>query len=435
MLDQYAQRRQQVMEKMDKNSIAIMPSAKVLERNFDNDFPFRQSSDFYYLTGFREADAVLVLMPGRPEGEFILFNQPKDPAVEVWTGKRAGQQGAVKDVGANQSFAITELGARMPELLAGCDRLYYTVGNDEQFDQQLITWLEGVRRQVRKGVRAPSQIIDFNDIVHECRLVKSDDELALIRQSTTISADAMVRAMQAAKPGMYEYQIEAELRHHYLCHGSQDVAYPPIVATGGNACVLHYTANNSQLKSGDLLLIDAGGEYQYYASDITRTFPVNGKFTPEQKAIYELVLAAQTSTIAMVKPGVPWPQLQENAIKVITQGLIELDILSGKLDDLIANKSYAKFYMHNIGHWMGLDTHDVGSYRLGHEWRKINVGYVFTVEPGIYIPAGSEVDEKWWNIGVRIEDDILVTANGCEVLTANAPKTVADIEALLAAKG
>ena len=427
----FAERRQKVMQAIGKGGMMILPAAPEYIRSGDTDYLYRQNSDFYYLTGFKEPSAVLVLIPGRAEGDYVLFNRPRDPKMEVWVGPRAGQDGACKDFGAKQSFPIEALDEKMLELLSNCQRVYYPVGANQAFDQQVMTWTNKTRAQVRSGVSAPSEFIHSGDVLHEMRLRKDADEIALMRKATQISAKAHVKAMQICKPGMMEYELQAELLAEFCRNGSYPPAYPSIVGAGANSCVLHYVDNNAAMKDGDLVLIDAGGEYEYYTSDITRTFPVNGRFSAEQRAIYELVLQIQLAVIAKVKPGVLWPVLQETAIQVMTEGLLRLGILQGDLKQLLAEKAYFQFYMHNIGHWLGLDTHDVGKYRIGTEWRQLEPGIVHTVEPGIYIRPDASVDKKWWNIGVRIEDDILVTANGCEVLTKDVPKQVEEIEHLM----
>jgi Xaa-Pro aminopeptidase len=427
----FAERRQKVMQTIGKDSMVILPAAPEYKRNGDTDFSYRQNSDFYYLTGFKEPQAVVVLAPGRAEGDYILFNRERDPSAEVWVGVRAGQEGACKDFGAKQSFPIQSIDEKMPELLANCHRVYYPVGADVVFDQQMMTWVNQARAKVRSGVNAPSEFIHSGDILHEMRLRKDADEIALMRKAAQVSAQAHLKAMKVCRPGMMEYELQAELLAEFCRHGCYPAAYPCIVGAGANACVLHYVDNNSEMHDGDLVLIDAGGECDYYASDITRTFPVNGRFSPEQRAIYELVLQVQLAVIAKVKPGVLWPVLQETTIQVMTEGLLRLGILRGDLKQLIADKAYFQFYMHNIGHWLGLDTHDVGKYKIGSEWRKLEPGIVHTVEPGIYIRPDANVDKKWWNIGVRIEDDVLVTTNGCEILSHAVPKQIDEIEQLM----
>jgi Xaa-Pro aminopeptidase len=427
----FAERRQKVMQAIGKGSVMILPAAAELVRSGDTDHLYRQNSDFYYLTAFKEPQAVMVLIPGRAEGDYVLFNRPRDPSMEVWVGPRAGQEGACKDFGAKQSFPIESIDEKMLQLLSNCQRIYYPLGANLAFDQQVMAWVNKARAQVRSGVSAPSEFVHSGEILHEMRLRKDADEIALMRKAAQISAQAHLKTMQVCRPGMMEYELQAELLADFCRHGAYPPAYPCIVGAGANSCVLHYVDNNAPMKDGDLVLIDAGGEYEYYTSDITRTFPVNGRFNPEQRAIYELVLQIQLAVIAKVKPGVLWPVLQETAIQTLTEGLLRLGILQGDLKQLVEKKAYFQLYMHNIGHWLGLDTHDVGKYRLGAEWRKLEPGIVHTVEPGIYIRPDTNVDKKWWNIGVRIEDDILVTANGCEVLTKDVPKQIDEIEQLM----
>jgi len=433
MNEELAKRRQQVLNAIGDKNIGIIIAKAVCERNHDNNFPYRPDSDFYYLTGFSEPEAVMVLVPGRKEGEFILFNRPRDPEQEVWVGPRAGQEGAVKEFAADQSFPISALAEWMPKLLENRERVYYNMGHDDYLDEHMRHWVSKVQAKVRSGVNAPSEFVNIDQIVHEMRLIKSPAELDNIRKACKISADAIVRAMQKCKPGMMEYALEGEIRHEYCHRGGREVAYPPIIGAGANSCVLHYNDNNSQINDGDIVLIDAGVEYQYYASDITRSFPANGKFTEAQRKIYQVVLNAQEAVIDAVKPKMAWIELQQISDREITRGLVEMGLLSGDVNKLIADNAQRKFYLHRIGHWMGLDVHDVGQYRIKGEWRKLQAGMVFTVEPGIYIPAGSkDVDKKWWNIGVRIEDDVLVTDNGCEVLTKDVPKGIDEIETLMA---
>ena len=426
-------RRQLLMAQMSSDSVAIIPSAREVTRNRDVEYPFRQDSDFYYLTGFNEPDAVLVLIPGRADGEVILFCRDRDPEMEIWNGYRAGPEGACNQYGADQAWPIGEIDERMPKLLQGCHRLYYSIGTDEQLDNQVRNWLNGIRAQARTGAVAPGEMVMLDHMLHEMRLFKADDEAELMREAGRISAAAHVRAMQACKPGLTEYQLEAEISHHFAVNGCRQPAYSSIVGGGDNACVLHYTENWDELHAGDLVLIDAGCELDYYAGDITRTFPVSGKFSPEQKAIYELVLKAQQACIDALKPGVPWNSIHDLSVEILTEGLLELGLLQGEKDDLIESGAYRAFYMHRIGHWLGMDVHDVGDYKTDGDWRPLKPGMVMTVEPGIYIsPQNEAVEERWRGIGVRIEDDLLITEAGSENLTAGVPKAVAEIEALMA---
>lgn len=429
--EEYKARRKQLMAQIRPDSLVVIPSAKEYLRNGDSDFRFRQNSDFYYLTGFNEPEAVLILAPGCKEGEYILFCRERDLKKEIWVGKFAGQDGARQLHGADQAFSSDVLDEKILELLLNRHTLYYPVGNDLVFDQRLLQWVNKIRARVRVGVNAPTELVNVGQILHEMRLRKSGAEIDLMRKAAQISAQAHCRAIKACRPGMMEYELEAELTYEFIKHGCQSPAYSSIVGAGVNACVLHYTDNNRQMKSGELVLIDAAAECDCYAADITRTFPVNGRFTSEQRAIYELVLRAQLAVIELIKPGASWPTLQQCAVRIITEGLVELGLLSGNVETLIEQRAYDFFYMHNIGHWLGLDVHDVGRYKVADQWRQLEPGIVLTVEPGIYIRVDEKVDKKWWNIGVRIEDDVLVTQTGHEVLTRDVPKTIAELEQLM----
>jgi Xaa-Pro aminopeptidase len=429
---EFKRRRTELMRMMGKNTIAILPSASLLTRNRDAEFPFRQDSDFLYLTGFNEPDAVMVLMPGRKHGEYILFCREKDEKQETWHGRRAGQEGAVEIYAADDSFPIDDIDDILPGLLEGTDSIFNIMGLYPEFDQRLIGWVNHIKAQSRSGVHVPSEFVSLDYVLHDLRLYKSREELKMMRQAASISARAHQQAMRICKPGLYEFQIAAEFDYEYRKNNAVH-AYSTIVGGGANGCILHYTENNDLLNDGDLLLIDAGCEVEGYASDITRTFPVNGKYSAAQRDIYEIVLAAQKAAIRKVKPGNHWNDPHHAAVRVITRGLIELKLLKGNLSRLTKDQAYRKFYMHRTGHWLGLDVHDVGDYKVGDQWRLLEPGMVLTIEPGIYIPAKSRgVRRKWWNIGIRIEDDVLVTRDGCEVLSAAVPKTVQDIEALMA---
>jgi Xaa-Pro aminopeptidase len=427
-----AKRRQALMKKMGPDSILILSSAPIARRNGDYDYPYRQQSDFYYLTGFDEPEAVMILAPKRKEGEFILFNRVKNRDEEIWEGIRAGQTGACKLFGANEAYPIHDLSKKLPELLEGRKEIHYALGVDPLFDTTLLNAINKIRGKIRNGQQPPLSIVDITDTIHEMRLIKSPAEIALMRRSAEISANAHKRAMTFCKPGLNEYQLEAELLHEFNKNGARSPAYTSIVGSGANTCILHYTNNNQIIQDGDLVLIDAGAEYQYYAADITRTFPANGRFSPEQRAIYELVLKAQVAAIKAVRPGVLWPTMQTIIIKIITQGLLDLGLLKGRLNDLIADQAYFPFYMHKSGHWLGLDVHDAGKYKIQNKWRALQAGMVLTVEPGIYISSDLPVPKRWHNIGVRIEDDILVTKNGHEILSQAVPKNITDIEKLMA---
>lgn len=430
---EHVTRRKILLASVPKDSLILIPAAKeVLRNGQDNHFEFRQNSDFWYLTGFREPEAVLVLAPGRPEGETILFNRVRNPAEEVWTGKRAGQEGACQYYGMDQAFPIEIFEQQLPELMSGRSVVYYPVARHMEFDRKVLKALSQVRARVRKGVIAPDQIMNIETLLHEMRVIKSDAELALMNHLNRISGEAHIQMMQASKPGMFEYEYEAIIRHHCYRHGCRSLAYSPIVGSGEHACILHYVENNRQTQDGDLILIDAGGEYEGYSSDITRTFPVNGRFTPEQAVIYNIVLTAQETCLAMIKPGLVWSELQTTTIQVLTEGLVDAGILKGKVPSLIEQKAYFPFYMHLAGHFLGLDTHDAGIYFPKGTARVLTRGMVLTIEPGIYIaPDNEQVDPRWRGIGVRIEDNVVVTDTGLNNMTAFVPKSVSDIEALM----
>lgn len=431
---EFQQRRQDLMNHMEPNSIAILASANGILRNGDSEFRFRQSSDLYYLTGFQEAQSVLVLVPGRAQGQCLLFCQEKDPLKELWNGKLLGPEAAIKELGLDDAFPIGDIDDILPGLIEGRERVYYAMGKDENFDHKVMEWVKVIRKKVRAGAHPPGEFLVLDHLLHEMRLIKSKAELDVMRESGQIAVRAHKRAMQVCKPGMFEYQIEAEFMHEFFRSGCRAPAYTSIVAGGHNACILHYNENNQKLQGGDLLLIDAGCEFEYYASDITRTFPVNGKFTPEQKAIYELVLKAQLDAIEAVKPGNHWDDPHNTTVKVLTEGLVALGLLKGEVPALIESGAYREFYMHRAGHWLGMDVHDVGDYKIDGKWRQLEPGMVLTVEPGLYIaPNNMNVEERWRGIGVRIEDDVAVTRTGYEVLTAGLPKTVQEIEAFMAA--
>lgn len=431
-MTEYAKRRKQLMQKISPDSIVILPAAPIARRSGDSDYPYRQNSDFYYLTGFEEPEAVAILAPKRKGGEFILFNRVRDREKEIWDGYRAGQEGARKKFGANEAFPISELEERLPEILENRTEIHYAIGNDKAFDKIILSALNKIRGRIRNGIQSPIGFTDITPTLHEMRLIKSPAEIEVMRKAAKISVGAHLQAMKTCKPGMYEYQLEAELLYEFNRHGARYPAYTSIVGSGKHSCILHYISNNQPIKNGDIVLIDAGCEYQNYASDITRSFPANGKFSEEQRAIYQIVLDAQLAGIKAIKPGVAWPVVQDVMVKIITQGLINLGILKGKLKDLIAKQAYFPFYMHKSGHWLGLDVHDVGRYKINGKWRKFQPGMVLTVEPGIYISSDIPgVDKRWHNIGVRIEDDVLVTGRGVEVLTDKLPKTIKEIEALM----
>ncbi len=430
MLQEVAERRKALMNMMGHGAMAIVPAAEQLLRNRDTEFRYRQDSDFFYLSGFAEPESVLCLIPGRPEGEYVLFCRPRDREMEIWNGYRAGLAGAVECYGADQAFLVTELDERLPELMAQCDRLYYALGQRPLFDRRVIGWLNTLRSRSRSGARAPVELLMLEHYLHDLRLFKSPEELKRMRRAAAISVKAHERVMRYCRPGMYEYELEAELMHEFLRSGCQAPAYNSIVGGGERGCILHYVENRHQLQEGELVLVDAGAEFECYAADITRTFPVGRRFTGEQRALYEIVLQAQLEAIAGVLPDRHWNDPHDRSVKVITQGLLEVGLLSGTLDGLLEQQAYKPFFMHRTGHWLGMDVHDVGDYRVDQVWRVLEPGMVLTVEPGLYIAADAPVDARWRGIGIRIEDDVLVLRSGHEVLTQGAPKQIADIEAL-----
>ena len=425
----YSARRAKLLSLMQEG-IALIPTASEAHRNRDSLYPYRHDSYFYYLTGFPEPEAVLVLVNGA-EKKSILFCREKNQEREIWDGFRYGPEAALESFGFDETQPIEKLREELPKLMANQPLIYTLIGYSEAWDKLIAENLNAVRAQARSGVSAPEAIYDVCKILDDLRLCKDRHELSLMRRAAQISSGAHVRAMRATKPGTWEYQIEAELAHEFLQHGAMSPAYSSIVASGPNACVLHYRDNNRQIQNGDLLLIDAGCEYQGYASDITRTFPVNGKFTGPQKDIYELVLSAQLACIDAVKPGRAFHDYHQVADRVITQGLIDLGLLKGTMDEIIEKGEFKQFYMHRAGHWLGMDVHDAGAYRIKGQSRTLEAGMVLTVEPGCYIRPADNVEEKYWHIGVRIEDDILVTAEGNENLTAATPKTITAIEAAM----
>jgi len=428
----YSKRREDLKKMMGLGSIAILPACPIKIRNRDAEYDYRPDSDFYYLSGFSEPDAVLVLVPGREHGEYILFCRERDPKTTIWTGEVAGQEGAVGQFEADDSFPIEDLDDILPGLLEGIERVFYTMGTYPDFDKQLIGWVNGLKTQARSGVHTPGEFISLDHFLHELRLFKSPSEQKLMRQAAKISSKAHRQAMLTCKPGKFEYQLEAELVFQFMKQGARHSAYTSIVGGGANAVILHYVNNDAELNDNELVLIDAGAEYRYYASDITRTFPVNGVFTEDQRAVYDIVLSAQYAAIDKVQVDNHWNDPHLAAVEVITQGLISLGILSGTLTELIKEEAYKPYYMHRTGHWLGMDVHDVGDYKVDDQWRLLERGMVLTVEPGIYISANSDCEKRWWNIGIRIEDDVLVTKNGPDVLSKDAPKDPDEIEALMA---
>ncbi len=433
---EYARRRRALMRMMEPDSIAILPAAPISVRNRDVHYPYRPDSDFHYMTGFAEPEAVAVLIPGREQAEYVLFCRPQDETKELWDGPVAGQQGAVELFGAEDSFPIDDLDEILPCMLEQCQRVYYAMGCNADLDRRMSDWINLIRGKGRSGIHGPVEFIALDHYVHELRLFKSRSELKTMRKAAAISAKAHRRAMCVCREGMREYELEAEILHECASLGARSQAYPAIVGGGRNACVLHYIDNHDKLRDGDLVMIDAGCEYAYYASDITRTFPVGGHFSEIQRELYELVLEAQEAAIAAVKPGNQWDDPHQQALRVLTRGLVDLKILPGtrrSVNKLIRKEAYKPYYMHRTGHWLGMDVHDVGDYKVDGEWRLLEPGMVMTVEPGLYIgPDAGGMAKHWRGIGIRIEDDVVVTKDSREVLSAGVPKSVHEIEALMA---
>lgn len=431
-LKEFSKRRKNLIEQMGDNCIAILPAAPVKPRNRDVDYIFRQSSDFHYLTGFSEPDAVLVLIPGREHGESILFCKERDIEKELWDGIIIGPERAPDMYGVDDAFPIGDIDDILPGMIEGTEKVFYSMGLDAQFDSRLMEWINVIRSKVRNGAHPPGEFVALEHFLHDMRLFKSAGEIKVMAKAAEISAEAHKRAMQKCQPGQYEYQLEADITYTFMDAGSRSAAYPSIVGGGDNGCILHYIENNAKLKDGDLVLIDAGCELDCYASDITRTFPVNGRFSTEQRALYETVLNAQKAALAEVKPGNHWNHPHEAAVRAIVEGLVEHGLLEGDVETLIEEERYKPFYMHRTGHWLGMDVHDVGEYKVGGEWRVLEPGMVLTVEPGLYIsPNCEDVEPRWRGIGIRIEDDVVVTKKGSQVLSESAPKEIADIEALM----
>jgi Xaa-Pro aminopeptidase len=422
---------EEFMRRMTPKSIAIIPGAHDTRRSNDTHYRFRQDSDFFYLTGFEEPDSLAVITPEK-DPKYTLFVRPRDPEREIWDGRRAGVEGAKSEFGAGEAYPIEEFQAKLADYLDGADVLYYRLGVNRDLDDTIIKEIARMRALNRKPIHPPQTIVDPGKIVHEMRVVKSPEELEIMQQAADIAAEAHREAMKAVRPGMKEYQIEALIEQVFRRHGAAAPAYTSIVGAGPNATVLHYINNDGELRDGDLLLVDAGAEYRGYASDITRTFPINGRYSPAQREIYDLVLKAQMACVEMVRPGVTHDQLKQHSIEVLTEGMVELGLLKGKPEELIKEKKHEKFYMHGLGHMLGIDVHDVGRYYFGQESRALEPGVVMTVEPGIYVSPNSEdVPEKYLGIGVRIEDDVLCTNNGPRVLTHKVPKHAEEIEELI----
>jgi Xaa-Pro aminopeptidase len=426
---EFARRRRQFMRIIGKEAIAILPAAPVRHRNGDIEYAYRQDSHFHYVSGFPEPDAVAVLCPGRPQGEYLLFVRERDPLRESWDGARAGTEGAVEIYGADDAFPIADIDEILPGLLEQRSQVFYSMGTHLDFDPRLTGWVNGLRAQTRAEGGGMQEFVALNHVLDDMRLYKSRAEQVRLRRAAQIAVGAHRRAIRFAEPGRMEYEVMAEVLHEFRSHNA-DASYHPIVGGGANACVMHYRNNDQPLCDGDLLLLDAGCEHDFYASDITRTFPVNGRFSAAQRAVYEVVLEAQLAAIDKVRPGNHWNQPHEAAVRVITQGLVKLGLLEGSVPRLIREQEYQRFFNHRTGHWLGLDVHDVGDYKVGGEWRVLEAGMALTVEPGIYIRPSPNIPKEFWNIGVRIEDDVLVTTQAAEVLTAALEKTPDAIESL-----
>ena len=429
---EFARRRKQLMRMVGHGGIVILPAAPVRTRSRDTEYIYRQDSDFYYLTGFAEPDAVAVLVPGRDSGEFVVFCRERDRQREIWDGLREGPDGVVDNYGADDAFPIDDIDDILPGLMEPCSRVFYTMGMYSDFDTRMADWVNSLRSGLSKGMHTPHEFVALDHLLHDMRLFKSRAEISAKRRSAKVAVAAHKRAMQMTQPGMFEYEIEAEFRHEFRRNNAW-VSYSPIVGSGANACILHYVENNKELKDGDLLLIDAGCELDYYASDITRTFPVNGCFTPEQRAVYDIVLEAQLAAIDKVRKGNHWNDPHDAAVRAITKGLRDIGLLKGRLPTLIKDGAYREYFMHRTGHWLGIDVHDVGDYKVGDEWRELENGMVMTVEPGVYISNSRKVPARWRNIGIRIEDDVAVTSKGPDVLTKGLAKDGDAIEKLMQA--
>ncbi len=432
-MSNYAARRAEFARQMGPDAVAVIPAALHATRNADTEYEYRQNSDFYYLTGFSEPEALLVLAPQAAE-PVTLFVRPRDRTAEIWTGRRAGIEGAIADFGMSAAHPIEELTERLPALLVGATRLFYGFSQSERMDRTVLDGVGAARHSVRRGGKAPQSFVEPGTILHEMRVRKGDDELAIMRRAAAASLAGHEAGMRATRPGLGEWQLEAIIEYHYRLAGAQDVAYPSIVAGGANATILHYNTNRDVLRDGELVLVDSGAEVDVYASDVTRTWPVNGKFSPEQRALYEIVLRAQKAGIERVRAGESYNAYHEAAVRVLTEGLVDVGLLSGSIDSLIEENKFFEFYPHRTGHWIGLDVHDAGRYKNDDDaYRPLEPGMVLTVEPGLYVQPDSDVPERWKGIGVRIEDDVLCTAGAPEVLTAAIPKEIEDLERIVGA--
>ena len=425
----FSERRDLLAGKVLEDSAIIVSAASVKSRISDTEYSYRQDSNFYYLSGYEEPESLILIRPNQDKERFIIFCRDRDPLREQWDGFRTGQEGVIQDYGADAAYSINSIDEIMPKLLEGAKNIYFSMSAPCGVDAKISSWVEDIRKNTRSGAEPPQNLLSLDSILHEMRLIKESDEMDLMKQAANITTEAHIRAMQSVRPGMYEYQLEAEYLYAFNKNGARSPAYNSIVGGGNNSCILHYVENNAELKDGDLVLVDAGCEYQYYASDVTRTFPVNGKFSPEQREIYSIVLEAHKQSMEQAKPGNKWNLMHEKSVEVIVEGLLSIGLLQGSRDEIIDKGEYSKFYMHRIGHWLGMDVHDVGSYKQDGDWRPLEEGMVMTVEPGIYILDSMEgVDDKWKGIGVRIEDDIAITESGFEILTPDVPRTIEEVE-------
>jgi Xaa-Pro aminopeptidase len=428
----YAERRAAFARSLGADAVAVIPSSRHAIRNADTEYEFRQNSDFYYLTGFKEPDAVLIVAPGRERERTIMFLRPRDRTAEIWNGKRAGLEGATGEYGMELAYPIDELATKLTDFLAGATTLYYGIGNDDRLDRTVLDAVKEARYRVRRGGKAPQSFLEPGTLLHEMRLRKTPHEIEIMRRAAAASLAGHEAGMRATRPGLWEYELQAIIECQYRLAGAQDTAYTSIVAGGTNATILHYNTNRERLQDGDLVLVDSGAEVDVYASDVTRTWPVNGKFSAEQRAIYDIVLRAQKAGIEQVRTGRAFDAYHDAAVRTITEGLVEIGLLKGSIDELIESNKFFEFYPHRTGHWIGLDVHDVGRYRDANDaYRKLEAGMVMTVEPGIYVQQDLDVPERWKGIGVRIEDDVLCTAGDPDILTAAIPKEIDDIEAIV----
>lgn len=433
MIDQaeYARRRRQLMRTVGADAMVLVPAGRVCVRNGDVEYVFRQNSDFQYLSGFPEPEALLVLLPGRADGQCLLFCRERDPERERWDGPMLGLEGACEQFGMDDAFPISDIDDILPNLMEGRDRLYYTLGRDRDFDQQVLSWLSTIRSRVKMGSRPPEEFVSLDHYLHDMRLYKSRKEISAMAKAARISADSHRAAMRRSAPGVMEYELRAELLRVFHEHHAE-ASYQPIVGSGRNACIMHYIACGQALADGDLVLVDAGAEFDHYAADITRTFPANGRFSAPQKAVYEVVLRAQCAAIEALTPGACWNQPHDVAVACITEGLRDLGLLKGSLDGLLESEAYKRFYMHKTGHWLGMDVHDVGDYEIDGHPRELEPGMAMTIEPGIYIDDGDDIPPPFRNMGIRIEDSVVLTRGGPRVLSSAVPKAVDEIEALMA---